>query len=100
MTSFAVTVSFRLHHGQRDAFLPLMRDNALQSRSLEPGCLRFDVLTPEPDDDHTVFLYEVYTTRANFDAHLAADHYRSFDVATRSMVAAKTVGFFVLTDAP
>ena len=99
MTQFALTVTFRLHPGQRDAFLPLMLDNARQSRASEPGCLRFDVLMPDPDDGVTVFLYEVYTDRAAFDAHLAADHYHRFDAATRALVAGKLVQFFALMGA-
>ncbi len=91
MTVLAVAVTFRLHEGQADAFLPLLRDNARASVAREPGCLRFDVALPEGGDGHEVFLYELYRERADFDAHLASDHYRLFDEATRAMVAGKRV---------
>jgi quinol monooxygenase YgiN len=98
MPRFALTVTFRLHPGQRDTFLPLMRANAAASLAEEPGCLRFDVLLPE-DDPQEVFLYEVYTDAEAFAAHLAAPHFRAFDRAVRDMVAAKTLRRYRLEDA-
>jgi quinol monooxygenase YgiN len=98
MPRFSLTVTFRLHPGQRDAFLPLIRANADASIRKEPGCLRFDVLLPE-DDPQEVFLYEVYTDADAFAAHLAAPHFLSFDRAVRDMVAAKTLRRYRLEDA-
>jgi quinol monooxygenase YgiN len=89
VTVLAVTVTFRLHEGRAEAFMPLLRDNARASVAREPGCLRFDLCIPEGGDGHEVFLYELYRDRADFDAHLASDHYRAFDEATRAMVASK-----------
>lgn len=90
---FAVTVTLDLAPGQRAAFLPLMRANAQASLSDEPGCRQFDICTDTTRPD-TVFLYEVYDTKAAFDAHLATAHYASFDAATQEMIAAKTVHTF------
>ena len=42
---FAVTVEFTLDPAQRDAFMPLMLENAARSREDEPGCRQFDVCT-------------------------------------------------------
>ncbi|MEO1140234.1 MAG: putative quinol monooxygenase [Pseudomonadota bacterium] len=84
---FAVTVSFRIHPGQMGAFLPLMVTNARASLTEEPGCHQFDVCADGPPD--TVFLYELYTDRAAFDAHLATPHFKNFDAATANMVADK-----------
>lgn len=90
---FAVTVAFTLPPSRLSDFLPLILDNAAQSLAREPGCLHFDVCT-DPDRPGEVFLYEVYTDRAAFDAHLATAHFESFDKATRDMVSSKEVRTF------
>ncbi|HVZ13556.1 MAG TPA: putative quinol monooxygenase [Bauldia sp.] len=87
--SFAVVVAFVVHNEFRDEFLALVSTNAAASVREERGCRRFDVVLPEAPD--TIYLYEIYDDRASFDAHLASDHFRRFDEATRSMIAAKTV---------
>jgi (4S)-4-hydroxy-5-phosphonooxypentane-2,3-dione isomerase len=94
MESYVITVSFDINPEARKDFLRLMIANAEASLAQEPGCLRFDVLVPE-DGDGEVFLYEVYTSRAAFDLHLASDHFRAFDRATASMVARKTARSYV-----
>jgi quinol monooxygenase YgiN len=87
---FAVIVSFSVKPEARQNFMALVRDNARQSVSTEPGCMRFDIVEPpgQPDD---VWLYEIYSDRAAFDMHLKLPHFLSFDAATRDMVAAKLV---------
>jgi len=42
MSRFLITVDFHLQPGALREFLPLMVENANQSRDLEPGCERFD----------------------------------------------------------
>ena len=87
---YAVCVTFKLNHGQTSAFLPLMRGNARKSLTDEIGCMQFDVLT-DPTNPDSVFLYELYTNRAAFDAHLTSAHFKSFDAATAAMIAHKDV---------
>ena len=87
---YVVTVTFALNPGHAADFLPLMRRNAARSLADEPGCHQFDVCT-DPEAPDTVFLYELYTDRAAFDAHLQADHFKSFDSTTRDMVSSKQV---------
>lgn len=99
MTTFAVTVTFRLDPDRMDDFLPLLRDNARASVAEEPGCLRFDVCRPEGTEDE-VFLYELYRDRAAFEEHLASAHFREFDAATRDMVAGKRVTFLAAEPNP
>ncbi len=57
--------------GKRSDFLARVRQHAAACLAEEPGCLRFDVLVP--DDEDTVFLYEVYTDNAAIDSHLGTD---------------------------
>lgn len=86
----AVCVAIRLHPGQAEAFLPMMRANARASLAREPGCRAFDLCT-DPDRPEAVFLYELYDDAAAFAAHMATDHFREFDAATAGMIAEKRV---------
>ena len=65
--------------------------------ALEPGCLRFDVLSPtDGARAREVLLYEIYTDQTAFDVHLASAHFRSFDEQTRTLVRRKTVNAFTV----
>jgi len=92
---FVVTVEFELVPERRAEFLPLMIENAEASKAREPGCRHFDVCI-DPERPDLIFLYELYTDRAAFDAHLATDHFKRFDEVTRSLVARKAVRFWHL----
>ncbi len=87
---FVVVVDFTIKDGMMDAFLQLMIENAQKSRETEPGCQLFDVCREGND----IFLYEIYDDRPAFDAHLATDHFKSFDAAVAEMVAHKSVRTF------
>lgn len=93
---YLITVAFDLDPAERDRFVALVTSNAQASLRHEPGCLRFDVLLPVGTADCDVLLYEIYRDRAAFDAHLASDHFLSFDAATRKAVRRKTVREFHL----
>lgn len=84
---YAVTVNFTIKPGRMPEFLPLMTQNAQTSLSDEPGCHVFDIC----HEGNQVFLYELYSDRAAFDAHLAAPHFKSFDAAVAEMVGDKSV---------
>lgn len=89
--AYAVTVTFEIAPGQMDAFMPLMRGNAAASVRDEPGCLQFDICS---GGSNTVFLYEIYTDRGAFDAHMQTQHFKTFDAAVADMVIGKTVATF------
>lgn len=93
---YVVTVMFRLHQENADSFLAAIRENARLSLETEPGCHRFDVAVSE-DGPSTVFLYELYTDRAAFEAHLATDHFKAFDAASADWVAGKDARFYLLS---
>ena len=92
---YVITVDFGIHANHLAAFMPLMLENARISREIEPGCLRFDVCRDSAQPGR-VFLYELYRDRAAFDAHLATEHFRSFDERTKAMAASKTVQAYEL----
>lgn len=90
--SYAITVSFELEAGGFAEFHRLVSENAAQSVLLEPGCIRFDVLTPlETSVPSEVLLYEIYTDRVAFGVHLASRHFKIFDEDSRRLVRKKTV---------
>lgn len=91
MKRYVIAVDFILHAGSMDQFMPLMLDNAEKSRTLEPGCDRFDVCVPAGETDR-VFLYEIYKDEAAFAAHLKTDHFIAFDAATKSMIKERKIG--------
>ena len=74
---FVVTVWFDILPSRMNEFLPLIRENARRSIADEPGCRQFDVICPEGGSDTVVF-YEVYDSRAAFDAHLETPHLERF----------------------
>lgn len=86
---FAVTVTFDAAPGRAAELLARLRRQAADSLTRETGCLRFDVLEDSERPGHA-FLYELYTTRAAFDAHLASTHFKAFDREVAPMIAAKS----------
>jgi len=96
---YAITVVFELEDGAFDVFHPLICENAAQSVALEPGCLRFDVLTPQGGPAPSeVLLYEIYVDRAAFDLHLASPHFLAFDEKSRHLVRGKMIAVFDLVE--
>jgi quinol monooxygenase YgiN len=87
--SFVVTVVFVARPGHRDDFRREMLANAKASRDTEPGCRQFDVC--ESADGSAIFLYEIYDDEAAFKAHLATEHYKSFNATTTPWVTEKKV---------
>lgn len=87
---FAVVVTFQLHPGKRDAFMPLVHENAAASLRTEQGCRQFDVAT-DPAHPNEVFLYELYTDADAFAAHMQTPHFGAFDAAVADMIHSKDV---------
>ena len=87
---FVVVVEFQLKPGMRAAFRALIDANADASVRNEPGCLQFDVLEPEGEDDR-VLLYEIYVDKAAFDAHRQTGHFHTFNDASEGLCLKKAV---------
>jgi|SRR6185312_4928492 len=87
---FVVVVEFHLKEGARPQFRRLIDANADASARSEPGCLQFDVLEPEGDDNR-VLLYEVYSDEAAFNAHRQTDHFRTFASQSGALCVGKSV---------
>lgn len=87
---YTVFVELHIKPGQMDAFLPLMQENATASKTTEPGCHQFDVVQSEADEN-LILLYETYTDRAAFEAHMQTPHFAKMDAESAEMVARKVV---------
>lgn len=94
---FVVTVDFQIHPGQMQAFMPGMLRNAQASLDLEENCLQFDVCVSVADANH-VFLYEIYRSKEDFDAHLKMPHFLDFNAKSAAQVMSKTVKIFERAD--
>ena len=92
--SFVVIAELSVPQSHRVEFLELCSFDARSSVENEPGCRQFDVLTTESTSE-AVVLYEVYDSRAAFDAHLGTPHYATFaEGGTRLEVTKTQVRFF------
>lgn len=78
---YCLLLKTQLKPGSLEAFMEAMRINAAASVRDEPGCLVFDVLCDRSDPDR-VWLYEVYTDEAAFEAHMRTPHF----LASRPLV--------------
>ena len=87
--SWIVTVEFRIQLSFVEQFMERLAVQAAESLR-EIGCSQFDVCV-DPSDVHRVFLYEVYSSRAAFAAHLESSHFKEFDALTRSWITSKLV---------
>jgi len=76
-TPFVVIPEFVVKRDSIEAFLALAQDDASRSLADEPGCRQFDIVQSEGAPDHILF-YEVYDSRAAFDAHLQTPHLARF----------------------
>jgi quinol monooxygenase YgiN len=72
-----VIPEFVVKPGCVDAFLALAQEDASRSLADEPGCRQFDIVQMEEPPLHVLF-YEVYDSRAAFDAHLKTPHLARF----------------------
>ncbi|MEE8271308.1 MAG: putative quinol monooxygenase [Alphaproteobacteria bacterium] len=97
MDGFVVLARFDLRPGTGALFQRLVLDNARASVRDEPGCRRFDVLSPRDGADRAT-LYEIYDDAGAFAAHKATPHYAAFRDATKDLVEALVVEEYDLTE--
>ena len=93
---YVITVLFSIKPEHTSDFLPAIAANARTSVAEEPGCSQFDVCV-SASNSNDVFLYEVYDSKAAFDAHLASAHFRQFSEFTAAWVTAKVINAFERT---
>jgi autoinducer 2-degrading protein len=81
---FGIWVKVRIKPELRQRFLHAIEIDALGSERDEPGCLRFNVLQDE-QDENVYYFYEVYTEEAALEAHRAAPHYAVWRAAADTL---------------
>lgn len=87
---YVVIVEFVLNPGFSMSFRDRVRRQAADSLALEPDCHVFDVFI-DTQCENSVLLYELYSDRDAFDAHLASQHFRDFDADVRDWISSKQV---------
>jgi quinol monooxygenase YgiN len=92
-----ITVRFVVKEAKADQFRARVLQQARDSLSKEAGCRVFDVCT-DPSAPGQFFLYEVYDTAGDFDAHLQSDHFKAFDAEVADWVESKHVETFLLLE--
>ena len=80
----AMWVKVRIKPGERKRFLDAIEADALGSERDEPGCMRFNVLQDQ-QDENVYYFYEVYKDQAALDAHRAAPHYAIWKAAADTL---------------
>ena len=77
-------VKVRVKPDMRQKFLDAIEIDALGSEQDEPGCVRFNVLQDDADEN-VYYFYEVYRDEAAVEAHRAAPHYAVWKAAADTL---------------
>lgn len=80
----ALWVKVRVKPEARERFLKAIEVDAVGSERDEPGCLRFNVLHDE-QDQNVYYFFEVYRDAAALEAHRAAPHYAVWRAASDTL---------------
>ncbi len=89
---YVVSVEFVVDSAHLAAFRRAVLEQARNSLDLEPDCHAFHVCVDDGGQQGTrFFLYEEYTDRPAFDAHLASGHFHEFSALVDSWVESKRV---------
>ena len=91
---YVVIVEFTIHAAHFEDFVARVRQQAEDSLRLESDCHQFDVCM-NPEQGHRLLLYEVYTDRGAFDAHLASAHFHDFNASVRDWVSEKDISTYL-----
>jgi quinol monooxygenase YgiN len=80
----AMWVKVRVKAGERERFLKAIEADARGSEPDEPGCLRFNVMRDQ-QDQNVYYFFEVYRDEAALEAHRAAPHYAVWRAAADTL---------------
>jgi autoinducer 2-degrading protein len=90
---YVVVVEFTIKPEFAGRFRERVQQQARDSLERESECHVFDVCI-DPAQDEFVLLYEVYSERGAFDAHLESAHFSDFDNSVRDWVESKQVACY------
>ena len=77
-------VKVRVKPDMRQKFLDAIEVDALGSEQDEPGCVRFNVLQDDADEN-VYYFYEVYRDEVAVETHRAAPHYAVWKAAADTL---------------
>ena len=77
-------IKVRIKPEGRQKFLEAIEVDALGSENDEPGCVRFNVLQDDADEN-VYYFYEVYLDEDAVAAHRAAPHYKVWQGAADTL---------------
>jgi len=80
----ALWVKVRVKPEGRERFLKAIEVDAIGSERDEAGCLRFNVLRDQ-QDDNVYYFFEVYRDEAALEAHRNAPHYAVWRAAVDTL---------------
>jgi autoinducer 2-degrading protein len=83
-------VKVRVKPTERDRFLKAIEADAVGSERDEPGCIRFNVLRDQ-QDENVYYFFEVYRDATALEAHRAAPHYAIWSAAADTLDGAPEV---------
>ena len=83
--AYVIIVEFRAKPDKVEAFAELIDRHAYNSRTLEEGCLAFDVCQ-DPDDPARFVFYEAYLDQAAHGRHLEMDSYQWFRATAPDLI--------------
>ncbi len=86
MTTAVLIVELEIAPGRKVDFLARAREHRINVLNNEPGCQRFDLLSPQEGDD-TVFLYEVYADQDALETHFNTRYVKEYLEDTNPMIA-------------
>jgi quinol monooxygenase YgiN len=72
---------------QLDAYKALLAEVGTASLALEPGVLTLNSVSLK-DAPHYIRVFEVYASRAAYEAHIETPHFLKYKAATAGMVTA------------
>lgn len=91
---YVVTVKFVIKEKYLAQFMAAMHKQAEDTLKFEPHCTQFDVAVSE-SSANTVFLYEIYHCKADFNQHLQTVHFINFSKIVAPFVVDKQVECFI-----
>lgn len=88
MSKVALVVELEIDPEHFDKFVEIVTAHGENSRKVEEGCLRFEVLKPR-EGDNKIILVEVYADDAALDSHWNSAHMAAYREQVSGMIVSR-----------
>jgi quinol monooxygenase YgiN len=95
--SIALFVTLDFNEGAMTGYLELAHQHKALVLKNEPGCQKFDILTPD-DTENRVHLFEVYDDEAALEIHMNSDYMQKYREKSGPMLANRTLARCTVSD--